>query len=87
MLLTVRVKQSSKVPRGTNTILVFSFRSCLLQTTLFLVLLYSPVDFLLSFGVFKLGLGEKGHHQKLYVPVPLSGRPGLPKSSPSPLLA
>lgn len=28
-----------------------------------------------------------GHRQKLYEPVPLSGRPGLPKASPPPLLA
>lgn len=57
------------------------------QLCLFLVLLSSPLNFLLGFGAFKLGLGEKGHHQKLYVPVPPSGRPGLPKSSPPPLLA
>lgn len=60
------------------------------QLCLFLVLLTSPVNFLLSFGDFKLGLGEKGHkghHQKLYVPVPPSGRPGLPKARPPPLLA
>lgn len=35
------------------------------QLCIFLVLLTSPVNFLLSFGALKLGLGVKGHHQKL----------------------
>lgn len=57
------------------------------QLCLFLVLLSSSVNIILSFGDSKLGLGEKGHHQKLCVPMLPSGRPALPESSPPSLLA
>lgn len=84
----MRVKRSSKASHGTNSILVMFLGAVFCkQLCLFLVhLSSSSVNFLLSFGAFKSGLGEKGHYQKLYVPTAPSGRHS-PKSSSSPLLA
>lgn len=64
VLLTVRAKGLMGI-----TVFLYVLLGAVFWNQLCLFPVFSPAEFLLSFGVFTLGFGGKGHHHhKLYVP-------------------